>query len=282
MFRRWSSLGLVALFGFVLLPGEAFAHLGLIDPPSRYGPDVLKTAPCGRRGGVRSGNVLTLAAGSTIEIRWDEYIDHPGHYRVAFDPDGDDDFRDPACVAHCDDPRDPMPPEFETGTDPTVLLDSIPDMRGGEYSVTVTLPDIACDNCTLQVIQVMYDKRPYTIGGNDNYYQCVDLVLTRDGPPPPPPPDDAGTPPMGDDAGMPPGVDSGGIGTPDAATPPDAAIGRDSGPSSGGTDDDGCGCGVVGARAPASTASALVGILGVVFVLGRTRRRRRGPAARAR
>jgi len=27
------------------------------------------------------------------------------------------------------------------------------------------------------------DKRPITVGGNDVYYQCADLVLTKDGAP---------------------------------------------------------------------------------------------------
>lgn len=41
------------------------------------------------------------------------------------------------------------------------------------------LPDVECDNCTLQAIQVMYDKPPYVTPGNDLYYQCADLVLRR-------------------------------------------------------------------------------------------------------
>ncbi|MBW2225541.1 MAG: hypothetical protein JRF54_15365, partial [Deltaproteobacteria bacterium] len=52
------------------------------------------------------------------------------------------------------------------------------------YVATVTLPDITCDNCTLQMIQVMYDKRLYTTLGNDIYYQCADLVLREGGAPP--------------------------------------------------------------------------------------------------
>jgi len=63
--------------------------------------------------------------------------------------------------------------------DPSVLLDAIPDTpSGGLSTVSVILPDIECDNCTLQVIQVMADKPPYTLGGNDLYYQCADIVLT--------------------------------------------------------------------------------------------------------
>lgn len=155
------------------MPAPARAHLGLITPASRYGPDVLKTGPCGVAEGERTAIVTHYEPGETIEVSWDEYIDHPGHYRIAFDPDGDDDFVDPSTMT-------------ELHSNEAVLLDGIPDEGPGErdYVATVTLPDVTCDNCTLQVIQVMYDKPPYTTPGNDIYYQCADLVLRVGGAPP--------------------------------------------------------------------------------------------------
>ena len=162
-----------------LLPALASAHIGLDAPTSRYGPDALKPGPCGSSDSRRSANVTYYEPGETIEVRWDEYIDHPGHYRIAFDADGDDDFVDPKEM-------------MELYSNDAVLLDGISDKGYGErdYVATVTLPDIECDNCTLQVIQVMYDKPPYETPGNDIYYQCADLVLIEGGEPPP-----------GDDAG---------------------------------------------------------------------------------
>jgi hypothetical protein len=158
-----------------LSPSGVRAHLGLDSPTSRYGPDVLKTGPCGVAGGERTGNVTYYEPGETIEVIWDEYIDHPGHYRIAFDDDGVDDFVDPATM-------------MEFYSNDAVLLDGIEDKGRGErgYMATVTLPSVTCDNCTLQVIQVMYDKPPYTTPGNDIYYQCADLVL-REGAAPPSP-----------------------------------------------------------------------------------------------
>lgn len=174
-----------------LCPLEARAHLDLIVPVSRYGPDVLKTGPCGIAAGERSTNVTYYEPGATIEVSWDEYVDHPGHYRIAFDEDGADDFVDPATMT-----------EFYSNE--TVLLDDIAD-EGRDYVTTVTLPDVECDNCTLQVIQVMYDKPPYTTPGNDIYYQCADLVLREGGAPP-----DAGIAVDGGvDAGTKPGEDGG-------------------------------------------------------------------------
>jgi hypothetical protein len=155
---------------------SASAHIGLEYPPSRYGPNILKSPPCGLGGGQRTNNVTTLEPGTTIDIVWDEYIDHPGHFRVAFDADGDDDFVEPACLSGCS----TRSPTIELYSNEAVLLDGIADTPdGGHGGARVALPDIECDNCTLQVIQVMYDKPPYRLPGDDLYYQCADLVLHR-------------------------------------------------------------------------------------------------------
>ena len=162
------------------LAAPAAAHIGLRFPPSRYGDSVLKEGPCGLAGGGRSDNVTVLEPGARLEVVWDEYVNHPGHFRISFDVAGDGDFVDPACLSGCD----TRSPEIDTYSNATVLLDDIPDTpQGGESRATVTLPDIECDRCTLQVIQVMYDKPPYTVPGNDIYYQCADLVLKRSAPP---------------------------------------------------------------------------------------------------
>ena len=86
---------------------------------------------------------------------------------------GSDDFVDPATM-------------MDLYSNEAVLLDGIPDQSrdNRNYLATVTLPDIECDNCTLQVIQVMYDKPPYITPGNDIYYQCADLVLRAGAGPP--------------------------------------------------------------------------------------------------
>ena len=197
------------------VPSGALAHLSLTAPVSRYGPDVLKTGPCGVSGGERSANVSYFEAGATIEVRWEEYVQHPGHYRIAFDPDGTDDFVDPATMT-------------ELYSNDTVLLDGIEDSREREYAVTVTLPDISCDHCTLQVIQVMYDKPPYTTPGNDIYYQCADLVLTE-GSAPDAPDGGANEP----DAGS--GVDAGPEMVPDASADGGVGMGGDNTTDLGGS-----------------------------------------------
>jgi len=152
---------------------------------SRYGND-MKFGPCGRPGGTRGANVTTYAPGETITVVFDELIDHPGFYRIAFDPDGDDDLATPTWNG-----TDWVPPAGVV-----ILRDLIPDAAAGltHGEVPVTLPSTPCDRCTLQLIQVMTDKPPFD-GGDDFYYQCADLRLVLGAPPPslpPPPPPAAG------------------------------------------------------------------------------------------
>ena len=146
----------------VLTATAAHAHIQLDSPPQQTPSQ--KQGPCGDGGGLRGEDVSEFAPGENITVVWRETINHPSHYRISFDPDGDDDFRDPTGFM-----------DF-TGN-PTVLVDAIAD-PGGELRQEVQLPDVECESCTLQVIQVMYDKPPFG-DGNDIYYQCADLVLRR-------------------------------------------------------------------------------------------------------
>ena len=140
--------------------GRADAHIAMTAPAPRT--VMQKEGPCGELGGVRGGTVATFAPGETITVEWDETVDHPGHYRISFDDDGQD-FVDPAR------PDDNLP---------TTLLDQIDDLVGPRhYAQEITLPSVTCTNCTLQLIQIMGTTVPY----NSFYFQCVDLVIADDG-----------------------------------------------------------------------------------------------------
>ena len=150
------------LVSLTLLAGPARAHLDLLSPPPRT--NQLKQGPCGAGpGDPRGPTVATYKPGEKIIVTWNEYVDHPGHYRIALDPDGQDDFFEPATFD-------------DISGGPGVIMDGIPDKNGGDYSQEITLPDIECDNCVLQVIQMMTDKKPYG-DGNDLYYQCADIAI---------------------------------------------------------------------------------------------------------
>ena len=152
----------------------AHAHIMLSYPPARTpnapgAPHYM--SPCGDSPDPGPAKTRTvLSSGTTISVQWTETIDHPSHYRISFDADGQDAFTVP--LAYDD---------FYNG--PAVLLDDIADPDpGAPKSVDVTLPNVACDECTLQLIQVRYDAPPYTIGpdSSDVHYQCADVVLISD------------------------------------------------------------------------------------------------------
>lgn len=147
----------------------ASAHIALKSPTARTNDQVqLKVGPCGQNVNMRTNNVTMFKPGQTITVSWDETINHPGHYRISFDPNGTK-FPDPASFT-----------DYDSGA--TDLVDNIPDKTGMApiaYTQQVKLPNVECTNCTLQLIQVMTDKPPYG-DGNDIYYQCADLVLNGD------------------------------------------------------------------------------------------------------
>jgi len=164
--NRWLPGSIVAVVS-TLLAADAGAHISLTFPAVR---DIgLKAGPCGTLNSVRGSNVTTFKPGEKITVTWTETIDHPGHYRVSFDDDGNDSFVDPKAYD-----------DFYTA--PSVLLDNIADKTGSMqmYAQVITLPNKECTNCTLQVLQVMTDKPPFG-DGNEFYYQCADIVISAGG-----------------------------------------------------------------------------------------------------
>ncbi len=117
---------------------------GLVKPRSLS--DGIKSGPCGV---ARGNSPVVLEAGATVEVQFEATIYHQGYFRIAFSPSGDQRFDD------------------------YVLIDNIPDINGKRYrTASITLPDMECDQCTLQLIQVMLDRSPPS-----NYFSCADIQL---------------------------------------------------------------------------------------------------------
>ena len=163
------------------LASTARAHIELRDPPARYEitnfDTGIKSCPCGLGSSNRTCNlavdssdpdrstrVSRFEAGSTITLVFDEFVDHAGRFRVAFDPDGAD-------MA-----------DFNAN-----VLEDVPDPAGtgGQtWEIQVTLPNMTCENCPLQLVQAMEvdvdtpiaDPAPIS-----SYYSCVDLQLVAPG-----------------------------------------------------------------------------------------------------
>jgi uncharacterized protein (TIGR03382 family) len=255
------AIGLVGVVG--LLAPAASAHVQLRAPLQRETDQ--KNGPCGLADSTRGEDVCEFQPGATITVEWDETVEHPGHFRVSFDDDGDDDLVDPADYD-------------DYYASKAVLVDEIADRDvdvdgNPRYSMQVKLPDIECDNCTLQLIQVMSDKPPWgPEGGNDIYYQCADLVLSPDAPADPA--RGCGAASGGEDAGPDEEPDAGGGSESDAGGGGEEGGGE---PTSDDTSDEG-GCSASG------SASGIPAALVIALALFLVRRRAGAspPAARRR
>jgi MYXO-CTERM domain-containing protein len=179
-----SLVSLLAASAVLTWGAVSSAHVRFVSPQPRHATPgnqassaMIKTGPCGcstmecPNGDVRDpARVTVLEPGATIEVRFKETIDHPGFYRISFDQDGQDAFVPPPLARS----------SIQMGT-PTlpVLKDNIPDTGDEDYSTMITLPNVECENCTLQLIQVMSSGQ--TWAASDIYYTCADIALRRSG-----------------------------------------------------------------------------------------------------
>lgn len=183
--RRSSLIAALAALAAVLAPAGASAHVRITSPTPRSS-DQLKQRHCGQTGSARA-NVHTYKPGSPLHLVWDEYVVHPGWFRVSFQQNGDTFETPPASNGpNGNGGASNYPTENLTGkTDPATGSLIIADrIQHGTLSLDLTLPDVECDSCTLQLIQMMIDKPPYAADttSDDIYYACVDLVLSNAAP----------------------------------------------------------------------------------------------------
>jgi uncharacterized protein (TIGR03382 family) len=168
----------------LLAPAAAAAHIRITSPTPRLS-DQLKERHCGMAGSARA-NVQTYKPGSVLHLVWDEYVVHPGWFRVSFQQNGDTFEVPPASNGPSSSGASNYPTENLTGkTDPTTGSLIIADrIVHGTLSLDVTLPNVECNNCTLQLIQMMTDGSTYSIATTSNniYFACVDLVLSASAP----------------------------------------------------------------------------------------------------
>ena len=172
-----AALALVAL----LYARRSEAHFNLImPPPADNATDGGKGAPpCGPTG---ASNVVTsVQGGHAIMLQLDETVLHPGWYRVALSINSRSEL-----------PADPMVTvsggnstnaTYETTPVFPVLADHLFNHTSGttpiHYSMSLTLPNVTCTKCTLQVIEFMnmHGSNP---GGGYFYHHCADLKITAD------------------------------------------------------------------------------------------------------
>jgi hypothetical protein len=139
------------------LPGLAWGHIRLKSPVPRTNEDGLKVAPCG--GAVRTTTPTILTSGQTLQVSWEETINHPGYYTIEFSPGNDVGFEELA-----------------------LLMDQQNGAGIHQYSVPVTIPSVVCDACTLRLIQYMTEDP----SNPRLYYSCADIKVGSASPTPGP------------------------------------------------------------------------------------------------
>lgn len=148
------TLGLLVSLVVAAVPAVASAHARFVDPTPRYDPPAnpggIKEAqkPCGMAKPATAAHTYTM--GSTITVKINEVIDHPGHYELWWSNANDTAF---AVIPG---------------------MNNIPNPVGkADATVQLTLPATAMDNATLQLIMVMTENP----AAPTNYYSCADIKL---------------------------------------------------------------------------------------------------------
>lgn len=141
---RWALALTVASFGVKVFAHARLKTTGALAPRST--DPGIKIGPCG--GIARTATPAMFAPGATITVNWEETIDHPGRFEFYFSSANDVGF---------------------------TLLKTVQDTGTGalphQYTTTLTLPNVSCTDCTLQMIQVMTENP----ANPSFYYSCADI-----------------------------------------------------------------------------------------------------------
>jgi hypothetical protein len=177
---------LLAKGGLALLAlGVAHAHFALLQPASALMiEDGGKGAPpCAE--GPASNVVTQVQGGHPIAIDLNEFVFHPGHYRFALSVNSraelppDPDVVQDNGVSVSTSIQNPV--RIPVLADGVFLHDSAPTV---DWQTTLTLPNLNCDKCTLQIIEFMAEHGS-NVGGGFFYHHCSDLRIVADASLPP-------------------------------------------------------------------------------------------------
>lgn len=180
------------VLGLVLAPMAADAHFRLLAPAGWIEENALgdpqKAGPCGGTNtdyGKPTWAVTDVKGGSLLHVKVQETVYHPGHYRIALAVNSPTEL--------------PVDPVAQTTTDangkvtsvsapvmnpvaPPVLADGLwphADKNQNSWETDVTIPNINCKHCTLQVMQFM-EQHGFNNPGGYGYHHCAVLHITAD------------------------------------------------------------------------------------------------------
>ena len=172
----------------------AYAHFKLLEPASWLVEsdrgDPQKAGPCGGSNtdwGKPSYVVTKATGGQKLHIKVQETIYHPGHYRVALAVNSPTELPlDPETTTK-DSERGPQsvsaaiqnPPKMPVLADGLFVHSTRPTGPPNVFETDVTLPNINCKKCTLQIVQFMAEHAFNNPGGY-SYHHCAEVQITAD------------------------------------------------------------------------------------------------------
>jgi hypothetical protein len=193
-FMRRSIRFALSLSAAVLLaPSVLDAHFTLIAPASwlvenRLG-DPQKAGPCGGTSadaGTPSNVIGKVQGGQPLHIKVQETVYHPGHYRIALAVRSRAELPPDPEVTTRDSDRGPWSVSAKIQEPPQVpvLVDGLwkHDDRSAiaqPFETDITIPNITCEKCTLQIVQFMAEHGRNR-DGDFTYHHCADLQITAD------------------------------------------------------------------------------------------------------
>ena len=188
--RFWYASTLA--LGLAALPAASQAHFRLLAPASWLVENQLgdpqKAAPCGGTNsdfGKPTYAVTDAKGGTALHVKVQETVYHPGFYRVALAVNSPTEL--------------PVDPKAQTMTNDKGVVVSVsaevmnpvaaPVLADGlfvhtaktdqPFETDVTLPNLNCKSCTLQVIQFM-EQHGVNNPGQFSYHHCAVLRITAD------------------------------------------------------------------------------------------------------
>jgi hypothetical protein len=170
------------------VPAITHAHFRLIEPASWIVEDERgdpqKGFPCGGSNtdyGKPSYAVTQATGGSKLHLKVVETIYHPGHYRIALAVNSPAELPVDPKATTMDSDRGPqsVSAEIQSPIQAPVLADGLfvhTAKVDAPFETDVTLPNISCRRCTLQVIQFM-EKHGVNNPGMFTYHHCAVLQI---------------------------------------------------------------------------------------------------------
>lgn len=179
-----------ALLAALAAAQSVHAHFTLRAPASWIVEDdkgdPQKLAPCGgteQNPGMPTGASTDVRGGQKLKVVVEETVFHPGHYRIALARKRNLLPADPEVTMHDTDrgPRS-LSAKIETSPQPPLLVDGLwphTEKPAKPWETEITIPNITCDSCQLQVIEFMAEH-PGVRQGGFSYHHCAALNITPD------------------------------------------------------------------------------------------------------